>query len=274
MLRITFVLILFATVFVFGQSFADALGADAGATESFGHTFVAFLHQLLLVYWIGPDIAVFIWSRSAVNPEVGVEQRVAAGRMMTTIDLVPRVCLALFLTVAGILSETYGMTHPWWQMAGIILLGPVWLFIVLGAWLKQGTDFGRTLAKLDIWLRAALVVGIPVSVVYSVMTGRLADMPWIGGKLMILAVVILLGLLMRLRLQGFFDGVEKLAADGPSPEVDQRMAHSLKRTRPLVHVMWLLLLWAALLGVVKPGEAEPPDPMANAVNFSDDVQVR
>lgn len=255
MLRVTLVLIMFATVFVFGQSFADV--ADAGAENgNFAHNFVLFLHQLLLVYWIGPDIAVFIWSRSAVNPQLGPEQRVAAGRMMTSIDLVPRVCLALFLTVAGILSETYGITHPWWQMAGIVLLGPVWLVIVLGAWLKQGSDFGRTLAKLDVWVRIALVVGIPASVAYSSMTGRLEETPWITGKLMILAAVILLGLVMRLRLQGFFDGVDKLEAEGPSPETDQQMTTSLKRSRPFVHAIWLLLLLASLLGVVKPGEPE------------------
>jgi hypothetical protein len=262
MLRVTLVLIMFATVFVFGQSFADVANAG-GSADRFAHNFVLFLHQLLLVYWIGPDIAVFIWSRSAVNPQLGPEQRVTAGRMMTSIDLVPRVCLALFLTVAGILSDTYGITHPWWQMAGIVLLGPVWLFIVLGAWMKQGTDFGRTLAKLEIWVRIALVVGIPLSVVYSSMTGRLEDTPWITGKLMILAAVILLGVVMRVRLQGFFDGVDKLEAAGPSPETDQQMATSQKRAQPFVYAIWLLLLWAALLGVVKPGEPETPVAAAN-----------
>lgn len=262
MQRVTFIAIMFATLFVFGVSFADTIGAGE-ASRGFAHNFVLFVHQLLLVYWIGPDIAVFIWSRSAVNPQLGPEQRVTAGRMMTVIDLVPRVCLALFLTVAGILSETYGITHPWWQMAGIVLLGPVWLFIVLGAWMKQGTDFGRTLAKLDIWVRTALVVGIPVSVIYSTMTGRLEDTPWITGKLMILAAIILFGVIMRVRLQGFFDGVDQLEADGPSPETDQQMATSLKRARPFVHAIWLFLLWAALLGVVKPGDTEPPVAAAN-----------
>ena len=142
------------------------------ATDTFSHTFVLFLHQLLVVYWIGPDIAVFIWSRSAVNPQLAPEQRITAARMMTVIDVVPRVCVALFLTVAGILSDTYGIAHEWWQWLGILLLGPVWLFIVLVGWIKRGSEFGSTLAKLDTWLRIALVVGIPASVAYSSMTGR------------------------------------------------------------------------------------------------------
>ena len=254
MARFILILVLLSTAVLFGQSLAGSpVAGDTG--EAFSHTFVLFLHQLLVVYWIGPDIAVFIWSRSAVNPQLGPEQRVTAARMMTVIDVVPRVCVALFLTVAGLLSDTYGISHPWWQMAGIILLGPVWLFLVLAAWLKRGSEFGATMAKLDTWLRIALVVGIPASVAYSTMTGRLADTPWITGKLMILAAIILLGLVMRRRLQAFFDGVDRLEAEGLSPEIDSQMATGLKRARPFVYAIWLLILSAALMGVVKPGDA-------------------
>jgi hypothetical protein len=254
MARFILILILLSTTILFGQTLAGPPGA-AESTEAFSHTFVLFLHQLLVVYWIGPDIAVYFWSRSAVNPQLGPEQRVTAAKMMTVIDLVPRICVALFLSVAGLLSDTYGISHPWWQMAGIILLGPVWLFLVLGAWLKRGSEFGQTLTKLDTWLRVALVVGIPASVAYSSMTGRLADTPWITGKLMILAAIILLGLIMRRRLQAFFDGADRLETEGPSPEIDTQMATGLKRARPFVHAIWLLILCAALMGVVKPGDA-------------------
>ena len=255
MLRVIIIMVLFATAFVFGQSFADVIASDTSTALPFSHNFVLFLHQLLLVYWLGPDIAVFIWSRSAVNPELATEQRVAAGRLMTSIDLIPRVCLALFLTVAGILSETYGIAHPWWQMAGIVLLGPIWLVFVLGAWMRRGTDVGATMAKLDLWLRGALVVGIPASVAYSFMTGRLVDTPWISAKLMILAAIVLFSLLGRLRFRGFFDGIDQLEASGATPAINEQMATSLKRTRPFIHAIWLLLLLASFMGIVKPGDA-------------------
>lgn len=264
MLRVFFWVMMFATVLVLGQAIAGSFGAEASANENFGHTMALFLHQLLLVYWLGPDIAVFMWSRHAVNAGLDVEQRVVAGKMMTMIDIVPRICLSLFLTVAGILSDTYGLAHPWWQMAGIILLGPVWLTIVLVSYLNRGSDFGELVARCDLWLRGVLVVGIPVSVAWSVSTDRLADSPWIAGKLLILAVVILLGLIMRLRFRAFFDGLSRLETDGQSEAVDSMMATSLARARPFGHAIWLLLLWAALLGIVKPGEREPARSAATA----------
>ena len=264
MLRIFFWVTAFAAILLFGQVLAGSPGAETAVREDLGHTLVLFMHQLLLVYWLGPDIAVFIWSRNAVNAGLDVEQRVVAGNMMTTIDIVPRICLSLFLTVAGVLSDTYGVSHPWWQMAGILLLGPVWLTIVLLSYLNRGSDFGAQVARADLWLRGLLVVGIPVSVAWSVATGRLVDTPWIAGKLMLLAVVILLGLIMRLRFREFFAGLKRLEKDGQSDAVDGMMSRSLARARPFGHATWLLLLLASLLGVVKPGEPENADTAAFA----------
>ncbi len=245
---------LLITVLMLGQAFAGAIGVDASANETFGHTMTLFVHQLLLVYWLGPDIAIFIWGWSAVKAGLDVGQRIAAGKMMTTIDFVPRVCVSLFLTVAGILSATYGLSHPWWQMAGIILLGPVWLTIVLLSYLKRGSDLGGLADRFDFWLRGVLVVGIPISVMWSVSTGRFAGSPWIAGKLMIFAVVILLGSIMRLKLRAFFEGLNKLETDGQSEAVNTMIATSFARARPLWPAVWLLLLLASLMGIMKPGE--------------------
>lgn len=256
MLRVLFWVTVCAAVLLVGQTLAAPLGNEVVADRDFGHTMVLFLHQLLLVYWLGPDIAVFLWSRRVVNAELSVEQRVVAGKMMTMIDIVPRVCLSLFLTIAGILSDTYGLPHPWWQMAGIVLLGPVWLTVVLLSYLNRGSDFGELVGRFDIWLRGLLVVGIPLSVGWSMSTDRLVDFPWIGGKLMILAIIILLGLIMRLRFRAFFEGLEKLESEGESEAVNAMLATSLKRARPFGHAIWLLILWASLLGIVKPGEVE------------------
>ncbi|HJP38695.1 MAG TPA: hypothetical protein QF499_06130 [Gammaproteobacteria bacterium] len=251
-----------SAILLFGQIYAGSLGGELSADENFGHTLTLFLHQLLLVYWLGPDIAVYIWSRRVVNTGLSVEQRIVAGNMMTMIDIVPRVCLSLFLTVAGILSETYGLAHPWWQMIAIVLLGPVWLTIVLMSYLKRGSDFGDLVMRFDCWLRGLLVIGMPISVIWSVSAGRLADSPWIAGKLIILAIVILLGLLLRLRLRAMFDGLNRMEKEGQTEAVDTVMTTSLARAQLFSFAIWALLLWASLLGVVKPGEPASGEPVA------------
>ena len=237
-------------------------GADDGLTA---YELTLFIHQLLFVYWIGPDIGVYYLSHRMTDPALSPEQRLAAAQVMGQVDLIPRVCLSLMLTVGGLLTEFVGIPHPAWQMAGIVLLGPAWLILVLLVYLKQGTPQGAMLAKIDFWFRAFMIVAVLVSVGYSWVTERLADTPWVAGKLVLFAAILLFGLLMRLRVAPLVAGIGKMAAEGPSDENDTVMARSLARTKPYVLAMWLCLLMAALMGVVQPGDRSPPAVAESAV---------
>ncbi|MDH3719689.1 MAG: hypothetical protein OES79_16330, partial [Planctomycetota bacterium] len=187
------------------------------------------------------------------------------------IDLVPRVCISLMLTVGGILTEFVGVTHPWWQMAGIVLLGPVWLTLVLVIFFNRGTPLGETATRLDWWFRSLLIVGILVSVTYSWATGRLTDTPWVAGKLILFAAIIFFGLLMRLQFRGFMDGIARLATEGSTDDVNGAMAGSLSRTKPFVFAIWACLLLAGILGVAQPGS---PDAEAVAALPPENVEWR
>ncbi len=212
-----------------------------------------FLHVFLFVFWLGPDVAVYVWSRKTAEEGASAEQRIVAGQMMTLVDFIPRAAISLMLTVGGLLSEYVGLTHPWWQMAGIVLLGPVWLGLVLVGIFRDRTPFGATARQLESWLRWALIVAVPLSVAYSTITGRLAVAPYVGAKLLLFAAILLFGHLLRARLAPLRQGLLELAASGPSPGVDQSMRASLASSRPYTAAIWVALLMAALLGVLKPG---------------------
>jgi hypothetical protein len=212
-----------------------------------------FLHVFLFVFWLGPDVAVYAWSRKVVEAGASPEQRVVAGQMMAVVDVLPRVAISLMLTVGGLLSGYVGLEHPWWQMAGIVLLGPVWLTLVLIAVLRDGTVFGASAQRFESWLRWVLIVTVPLSVAYSTVTGRLALAPYVGAKLLLFAAVLLLGQLLRARLAPLRQALAELGTAGPSAARDETMLASLAGSRPYSVAIWLALLIAALLGVLKPG---------------------
>ena len=212
-----------------------------------------FLHVFLFVFWLGPDVAVYVWSRKTVEAGASAEQRIVAGQMMTLVDFIPRAAISLMLTVGGLLSEYVGLEHPWWQMAGIILLGPVWLALVLVGIVRDRTPFGATAQQLESWLRWALIVAVPLSVAYSTITGRLAIAPYVGAKLLLFAAILLFGHLLRARLAPLRQGLAELAASGPSPALDESMRASLASSRPYSVAIWVALLMAAFMGVLKPG---------------------
>jgi len=249
---------------------ASPLGAHAAETaaaEPFSlYSIVLFLHVLLFVFWLGPDVGVYLWSRRVVMPALDANERVEAARMMQMIDVMPRVAMSLMLTIGGILTEAVGLTHPWWQMAGIVLLGPVWLVLVLVSYFRRGTELGQTVARLDGYLRWLVAISVVISVAYSWSTGRLAPAPYVGGKLLLFAALVVISQLMRRQLRPFFAGVEQLARGEGGTAVDAAMTASLARSRPLEAAMWVALLLAAYLGVAKPGapaEEAPAGPISS-----------
>jgi len=226
-----------------------------------------FLHVFLFVFWLGPDVAVYVWSRKTVEAGASAEQRIVAGQMMNLVDFIPRAAISLMLTVGGLLSDYVGLEHPWWQMAGIILLGPVWLSLVLVGVFRDGTPFGATARQLESWLRWVLIVAVPLSVAYSTVTGRLAIAPYVGAKLLLFAAILLFGHLLRARLAPLRQGLADLAASGPTPEVDEAMRGSLARSRPYTAAIWVAILIAAFMGVLKPGVPVDSEPEGATAQF-------
>jgi hypothetical protein len=232
---------------------AGTVETDPGVTM---RELVSFVHVLLFVFWLGADVGVFICAHGAVKPGLAPEQRLRTAGLMSAIELAPRISASLMLTVGGILTEYVGLEHPPWQMAGIILLGPVWLALVLVSYFRDGTAFGATATRLDLLMRVLLVVAVPISVAYASFTGRLAEAPYVTWKLLLFALAMLLGLLMRRALLPFTEGLRRLAANRSSAAEEAGMARSVARARPYVFGIWTVLAIAALLGIMKPGVPE------------------
>jgi hypothetical protein len=218
-----------------------------------GYEVVLVFHELLLVFWLGPDIGIFLWSRKAINPELSDTTRITAAGLMHKIDLFPRVCISLMLTVGGFLTEAVGIEHPWWQMVGIVLLGPVWLSMVLVGYFKADTSIGTLINKYDFAFRSIVIVTMIASIAYSSSTGRLDGVPWVTGKLGLFAAIVFFGMIMRLRLQPFLAAMKTMASEGSSDALNTTITSSLNRARPFVFAIWIALIAAAWLGIAQPG---------------------
>lgn len=220
------------------------------------HDFFLILHLLLFCYWLGGDMGVFYSSGFVVNPKLSPAARMVAAKIMVNLDLVPRICMALILTVGGILSERW-LEHPTWQMVAIILLAPFWLAMVLTIHIKEGQPIAKSIAKFDYWFRWFVVIAIIVSVTYSFVTGRLAPAPWIGAKLLIFAALVFCGIMIRRYIGPYAAGIHALAKGSITDPENIAMAKSLAKCRVFVYVIWVGLVVEAVLGVVEPGGQEP-----------------
>ena len=210
------------------------------------------IHIILFCYWLGGDIGVFYSSNFVVDSKLSREARLVAAKIMLGCDLIPKICMSPMLTVGGILTHYNGIDHPLWQWIGIILLGPVWLSIVLVQHFKHQAAYIPTLTKIDFYFRWLLVAGIVVSCAISISTGRLDEAPWITIKLLGFAFLIFCGLMIRVNLKDFGASYGKIVLNHYGEEDNQAMALSLKKVKPWVVTIWIVLVIEAALGIVKP----------------------
>lgn len=237
-----------------------------GAEGDLGHTIWLILHLVLFAYWLGGDIGVFYSTRMILNRSYSPDQRFMASRIMMWIDLLPRLCLSMMLTVGGILSEYVGVSHPPWQYAMIVVLGPVWFTVLLVMHFKHNASFMPMLTKLDLWFRWFLIAAIVVSVWWSVSTGRLDNAPWLAPKLIVFAFMVLCGVMIRIFLPGFIAGIRALSQGSITEEQDIALRRSIHRVRPWVFMIWAGLIIEAFLGIFKPGAPEAAATMGNLIH--------
>ena len=219
----------------------------------FAYDLFIILHLLGFVYWLGGDVGVFYSSGFVVNPKYSIETRLIASKIMMNLDLIPRVCMTLMLTIGATLASMQGVDHYPGQMVALWILAPVWLFIVLYMHFRHGAPLSKTLGTVDFWLRRVLIAGIVLSVIYTLYTGRLADTPWLTAKVALFAYLIFCGVMIRRHLPDFIIGLQAMAKGSITDEQNEKMTAGLKRAKPWVLSIWAVVFLEAVLGVVKPG---------------------
>jgi hypothetical protein len=170
---------------------------------------------------------------------------------MLDLDLVPRCCMALMLTVGGILTEFIGVPHPAYQMVGIILLGPIWLFCVLYLHFAHGGAAHAAITKFDMFIRWAVVIGLPISVWWHWDSNNLGDYPWVAGKLILFSGLVLCGIMIRRHLGPFINAVVSVRQGNQlSTEEDDALDKSLFKVRVFVFMIWAGVFLEGVIGIL------------------------
>lgn len=206
------------------------------------HQVVVIMHVLLFVYWLGGDLGVFYSSKFVVRPDISPEARSISAKIMLDLDLIPRMCMSLMLTVGGILTEFIGVPHPLYQQVGIVMLGPVWLFCVMYLHFRHGSNAYPLIAKFDMFIRYAVVVGIPISVWLHWDSNNLGEYLWVAAKLLIFAFIVFCGIMVRGKIGPFIATVLKCGAgEMPTDEENAAQSKSLSQVR-----VWVFMIWAGV----------------------------
>ncbi len=216
------------------------------------YTLLVFFHVLLFAYWLGPDWGVFVSARRVANESLSREERLRFLMASVAIDILPRSSIVLIIAVGFTLAhmgDYAELTDGW--IVFVWLMAAVWLLLVwLTGYILKGGNLRTRLDRIHIWLRHALTVFFAVLGGYSLIAGGpLLDM-WLSAKVLLIAVLLAGGSVLRLIVTGW---VEELRTDEASSlTVAGGIARTYPIARKLVYLFWTTTILIAFLGVTKP----------------------
>ena len=226
-----------------------------------GHTLAILLHILLFVYWLGGDLGVYYSSRFIIKPELQPETRAVAAKIMVGCDLAPRVSLILFgasgltLMYYGPLGDEFFLTG--WMLALAWVGTLTWLTVSLLEARGGDSRRGHVYHQADLYVRWALSAALVVVGGYALLVsepfGVDTNPRWLGAKVLAYGLCILCGVMIRRALRPFGPAFGALMTTGSTPEVEQGIVGSIRRSEPWVYGIWAMVVLAAVLGVIKPG---------------------
>jgi hypothetical protein len=211
---------------------------------------VTLLHLLVFAYWLGGDLGAFYSSTVLTNPAKSAQARIAAAGILSAVDMAPRTALILTLPTGLTLAAMKSwLTLPAMAVVGVWIGSLLWLAAAWTIHLRHLPP-SAVLRRLDLgvrWVLVAFLVFVGTGVV-----APFGPVPtFLKLKMLLLAAAICCGLYIRVLLAPFGAAFGQLVSAGASPETDARISKILNSARPVVMLLWGILVAAALIGVLK-----------------------
>lgn len=211
-----------------------------------------YVHVLLMVFWIGADIGVFIAGMRFMDARRPLAERAAALELGGVIDRYPRVCFVAMWPVGLQLAYATGvmpqLSRPLLQLAWCT--AAVWMAAVIAAMVLRGTP-----AALP-WLLLQRVFRVAGFLIFTSLgiTAWLGEVlpAWLSGKLLAYGAICLFALLLERAFAPVSGMFATIVAQGSRPPAEAAL-----RTQMLWTYGWVLAIYAAVLlcgflGTVKP----------------------
>jgi hypothetical protein len=214
---------------------------------------LVYLHVLLMVFWLGTDIGVFIAGLRFMDSKRPLEERAAVINLGMVIDRYPRVCFVAILPVGLQIAYLRGFVPA--LSAGVLELAwalcAVWMAAVIATMRLHGKPAVRPWRALERWFRIAGFIGF-TALGLAGLSERLIMPRWLAGKLIGFGAICLCALLLERAFAPVAVSFASIATEGSTPERESAL-----RTHMIWTYVWVLGIYAAVLacgflGTVKP----------------------
>lgn len=212
-----------------------------------------YLHILLMVFWIGTDIGVFIAGLRFMDARRPLAERAAVINLGMVIDRYPRICFVVILPVGLQLVYLLGLMPALSArlLASAWIASAIWLAIVVAGMVRQGTPAARRWQRLELALQI-LVLALFAVLAAAVWVGRVRAPAWLAGKFLGYAGICLAAILLERAFGPVAAAFGAIAAQGSTPERESTLRGHMIRSYVWVLAIYAGVLICGFLGTVKP----------------------
>lgn len=218
-----------------------------------GAQFWGYIHILLLVFWLGGDIGVFISANVAKTTKYPVDTRAALLSTGGIVDLFPRYCFALIFASGLTLVDAMGLyAPPLWAMVLAWAVGGLWVLAIWQAHCNPGAGWIRPYMKAQFYGEALAGTALIAAAAVSLATGEPVAERWLAAKILLLGVMFFVAMTLEVVSRPFGVAFGEIKTQGSTPEREARARAAMNRTLTVVGCIYLILFVVAFIGRVKP----------------------
>ncbi|MCL1087421.1 hypothetical protein [Shewanella glacialipiscicola] len=215
------------------------------------------LHIVAMVYWLGGEWGVFQTSYNVINRKLTMSERKRHMETAYRIDILARTGILMLFPLGFHMGNLWGV-----QPFGGIWLTGMWIFFFLwialcwSAFFYRESDTGLRLTKADESIRYFVIPALAIAAIASLIGEgpfNAADgQKWFSIKILLFSVALVIGLLLRFIMREWTELFRKLAQEGESQEVEDKLERSIHFGRRLAYLYWVIILTVGFFGAVKP----------------------
>jgi len=213
---------------------------------------LAYVHILLMVFWIGTDVGVFLAGLRFMNPALPLEQRTAVINLGMVIDRIPRICFVATLPVGVQLLATAGVltiTSP--VLTAAWVLSAMWIAAVIAGMRLAGKPQARPWHRIERFFQITCLIGLTVAGLGG-LSEHFAIPGWLSGKLIAYGAICGFVILLERAFAPVIGTFAAITANGSTPEREARLREGMSWTYVWVLAIYLAVLVSGYLGTVKP----------------------
>ena len=212
-----------------------------------------FIHILLLVFWLGTDLGVFILARAARRADLSFPQRAVLLQYGMVIDVLPRICLTISFPVGLHLAASMGyLEPPPAAFAAAWAVGLGWLALLYAMYKAEGTPRQARLSAANLALQGVLGV-VVIGLGGASLAGHGPFEPsWLAWKVLLFGLIFPCAIMIDVEFRPMGPAFARLATEGSTPEIEAVISRTVDRAIVWVLAIYALVVAIAFLGAVQP----------------------